>query len=232
MQTLLITLPSAWEGIFSNGYSRDQLHKLSAAVEAEYANNEICPSRENIFRALELVNPEAVRVVIVGQDPYPTPGNAHGLSFSVRPPARIPGSLITIFRELERSVTGWVRPSGGNLEPWAKQGVLLLNSILTVRARAPMSHAGMGWEDFTQAVLRYVQKRSPFVVFMLWGAKAITTVKPLIETNRHLVMEWSHPSMMAQNRLPLEKRFVGNSHFIEANRHLAEHGLTAIDWRL
>lgn len=232
MPTLLSTLPSAWNGIFSNGYSRDQFNQLSAKVEAEYATNEICPDRENIFRALELVNPEAVKVVIVGQDPYPTPGNAHGLSFSVQPPARIPGSLITIFRELERSVTGWVRPSGGNLEPWAKQGVLLLNSILTVRARAPMSHAGIGWEAFTQAVLRYAQKRSPFIVFMLWGSKAQTTVKPLIETGQHLVLEWSHPSMMAQNRLPIEKRFVGNSHFIEANRHLIDHGLPAVDWRL
>jgi uracil-DNA glycosylase len=225
-------LPSIWDGIFSNEYSRAQFRQLGTVIDAAYAEGDVYPERENIFRAFELVSPESIRVVIVGQDPYPTPGNAHGLSFSVMPPARAPRSLNTIFGELERSIVGWKRPLGGNLEPWARQGVLLLNSVLTVRARQPMSHSGLGWEDFTRAVMRCIQNESSFVVFLLWGAKAQETFKPLINAARHLVLECSHPSPMAQNRLPPDKRFIGNSHFVEANRHLSIHGRPIVDWRL
>jgi len=230
--SLHFVLPSAWEGIFSHGYTRAQFEQLALTVERAYAEEDVFPAANNIFRALELVAPAEAKVVILGQDPYPTPGSAHGLSFSVMPPTRAPASLVTIFQELERSVPAWVRPTGGNLEPWARQGVLLLNTLLTVRAREPMSHAGRGWEAFTQAALRCVQASAPFLVFMLWGAKAQTLARPLIDLSKHAILEGSHPSRMAQNRMPPGRRFVGNAHFVEANRLLEAKGRTPVDWRL
>ena len=232
MDSPLFVLPSAWEGIFSQGYTRAQFEQLARDIERAYAEEDVYPAAKNVFRALELVAPTDAKVVILGQDPYPTPGSAHGLSFSVMPPTRAPASLVTIFQELERSVPGWVRPLGGNLEAWAKQGVLLLNTILTVRAREPMSHAGRGWEAFTQATLRLVQARAPFVVFLLWGAKAQGLARPLIDLTKHAILEGSHPSRMAQNRMPPGRSFVGNEHFIEANRLLGAKGRTPVDWRL
>ena len=164
------------------------------------------------------LNPEAVKIVVVGQDPYPTPGNAHGLSFSVDRTAKIPASLKTIFSELERSIEDWVKPTSGDLQAWAAQGVLLLNSILTVRTREPLSHAGIGWEKFTRAVLQHAQERSPFIVFILWGAKAAAIADPIVDPAKHFVIRGSHPSRMAQNRMPPDRKFVGNGHFVEANR--------------
>jgi uracil-DNA glycosylase len=232
MASSLLVLPAAWEGIFSHGYTRKQFADLAKGIGQAFAEEEVYPLQANVFRALQLVRPADVKVVILGQDPYPTPGSAHGLSFSVMPPTRAPASLVTIFQELERSVPNWKRPTGGNLEPWAKQGVLLLNTLLTVRAREPMSHAGKGWEPFTQAVLRLAQASSPFLVFLLWGAKAQTLAKPLIDLGKHAIIEGSHPSRMAQNRMPPGRRFVGNGHFLEVNRLLVSKGQSAVDWRL
>jgi uracil-DNA glycosylase len=227
-----LILPPSWKGLFSKSYPEADFQNLVEEVGRRYEQETVFPSRENVFRALELVSPDAVKIVVVGQDPYPTPGNAHGLSFSVDRTAKIPASLKTIFLELERSIEGWVKPISGDLQAWASQGVLLLNSILTVRSREPLSHAGIGWEKFTRAVLQHAQERSAFIVFILWGAKAAAIADPIVDTTKHLVLSGSHPSRMAQNRMPPNRKFVGNAHFIEANRLLVSKGRSPIDWRL
>jgi len=230
--TITSTLPPAWAGLFEHGYTREQFAALAAAVDAAYAAGEVFPARENLFRALALVRPSDVKVVILGQDPYPTPGNAHGLSFSVPPAVRTPASLKNIYLSLARSFPDWRTPASGHLEPWTHQGVLLLNTILTVRSGEPMSHAKLGWQAFTQAALRLVQAESPFVVFMLWGGKAVASAEPHINTNHHAILRDQHPSPLAQNRLPTEQKFAANNHFAEANRLLIEHGRQPVDWRL
>jgi uracil-DNA glycosylase len=222
-------LPSAWNGLFDQHYSPEEFAALADFVESVYRQDIVFPSRSNIFRALKLVPPDRCRVVVIGQDPYPTPGNAEGLSFSVPQGTKIPGSLATLHRELARSIPGWQPPGHGNLEHWAQQGVLLLNTILTVKAQTPLSHAKKGWEEFTAAVIRYAQARSPFVVFLLWGANAQKSAS-LVDTSKHRVLVSSHPSRLAQNSLPAERKFVGNNHFIEANRLLQAAGLPAIRW--
>ena len=232
MSSATLTLPPAWSGVFSHGYTREQFAALSAAIDEAYAQGEVFPSRAHIFRALELVRPADVKVVILGQDPYPTPGNAHGLSFSVQPPARTPASLKNIFQCLARCVPDWRAPAFGNLEPWAREGVLLLNLILTVRSGEPMSHAKLGWQAFTQAVLRLVQAESPFVVFLLWGGKAVASAQPHIDASKHALLIDQHPSPLAQNRLPPEQKFAANGHFAEANRLLVSHGRTPVNWSL
>jgi uracil-DNA glycosylase len=222
-------LPPAWYGLFDGEYTREAFADLSAFVESAYLSGETFPPRDRIFRALELVAPAECRVVILGQDPYPTPGNAQGLSFSVPHGTRIPGSLATVFGELQRSVVGWQRPAGGDLNHWAKQGVLLLNTILTVKSQAPLSHARRGWEEFTRAVIRHVQRESPFVVFLLWGGNA-QKAAALVDQTRHRVLISSHPSRLAQNTLPAERKFIGNDHFVETNRLLAAAGRAPIAW--
>jgi uracil-DNA glycosylase len=233
MQTCApLTLPPAWQGLFDHGYTRDQFATLSAAIDEAYAQGAVFPAREHIFHALELVSPADVKVVILGQDPYPTPGNAHGLSFSVQPPARTPASLKNIFQSLAQCVPGWRAPTSGNLEPWARQGVLLLNLILTVRSGEPMSHSRIGWQAFTQAVLRFAQAQSPFIVFMLWGGKAVVAAQPHIDASKHTILIDQHPSPLAQNRLPPHQKFAVNEHFAQANRLLVAHGRSPIDWQL
>ena len=232
MQRNSLLLPPAWRGLFSKTYSEADFDALIAEVGQRYERETVFPSKENVFRALEMVSPETVKIVVVGQDPYPTPGNAHGLSFSVDRTAKIPASLKTIFGELERSIEGWVKPTSGDLQAWASQGVLLLNSILTVRSREPLSHAGIGWEKFTRAVLQHAQDRASFIVFILWGAKASAIADPIVDTSKHFVLRGSHPSRMAQNQMPPERKFVGNAHFTEANRLLISKGRAPIDWRL
>ena len=227
-----LTLPPNWNGIFSENYQPNDFAKLVEEVDGRYRQETVFPSKENVFRALERVSPAATKVVIVGQDPYPTPGNAHGLSFSVELGAKVPASLKTIFSELERSIEGWKKPAGGDLTPWAGQGVLLLNSILTVRSREPLSHAGIGWEKLTRAVLHHAQQRSEFIVFILWGAKAAAIADPIIDTLKHAVLRGSHPSRMAQNRMPPERKFVGNGHFVEANKLLISRKRAPINWVL
>jgi uracil-DNA glycosylase len=227
-----LPLPPAWETLFNHGYTRQQFAELTSAVDAAYAQGEVFPSRENLFRALELVRPADVKIVILGQDPYPTPGNAHGLSFSVPPTVRTPASLKAIYQSLARSFPGWTAPASGHLEPWAHQGVLLLNLILSVRSGEPMSHAKLGWQPFTQAVLRLVQAESPFVVFMLWGGKAEAAARAHIDTSRHMILADQHPSPLAQNRLPPADKFAANDHFAEANRLLVAHGRLPVDWTL
>lgn len=227
-----LTLPPAWEGVFDHGYSREHFTALRTEIEGRYAAETVFPPRHQVFSALELVRPEDTKVIILGQDPYPTPGNAHGLSFSVDAQVKIPGSLQTIFQSLARSYPDWPKPASGDLQPWAQQGVLLLNAILTVRSGEPLSHARIGWEQFTRAVLAHAQARSPFLVFLLWGGKAATIADPVLDLAKHAALRDQHPSRLAQNRLPPEKKFVMNDHFAEANRLLVARGRPPINWRL
>lgn len=227
-----LTLPAAWHSVFDHGYTREQFAALSAAVADAYAASEVFPPREHLFRALDLVRPADVKVVILGQDPYPTPGNAHGLSFSVPASVRAPASLKAIYASLANSFPGWRAPASGDLTPWARQGVLLLNTILTVRSGEPMSHAKLGWQAFTQTVLRTAQAESPFVVFLLWGGKAEAAARPHIDTSRHMILADQHPSPLAQNRLPPAEKFAANGHFAKANDLLVSRGRPPVDWSL
>jgi len=227
-----LALPEAWNGVFDAFYEKSRFAELSAEVGRRYSEESVFPKRDEIFKALVHVPPRNTRVVILGQDPYPTRGNAHGLSFSVAKEVKIPASLRTIFAELSRTTHSWTAPKSGDLSKWASQGVLLLNSILTVREGAPLSHVKIGWESFTQAILRHAQVESDYIVFMLWGNKAASIVDPILDTTKHTALRESHPSPLAQNRLPPDRKFVGNNHFLEVNRLLQSKGYSPIDWTL
>jgi uracil-DNA glycosylase len=195
---------------------------LSAFVDAEYAAHTVYPPIEDLFAAYRLCAPDQTRVLILGQDPYHGAGQAHGLSFSVRDGVRIPPSLRNVFKELADDV-GVVPPAAGDLTGWARQGVLLLNAVLTVRAAAAASHAGKGWEEFTDATIRALNARDERVVFLLWGGYARRKAA-LISNPVHVVLEAGHPS-------PLNPRgFRGARPFSAANKALADAGRPPIDW--
>lgn len=189
----------------------------------------VYPPEADVFNAFTLTPFERVKVVIIGQDPYHGPNQAHGLCFSVRPPVPPPPSLINIFTELHRDLGLWSerdnhRPEHGSLEGWARQGVLLLNSVLTVEEGKAGSHSGVGWERFTDLVIQRLNSVKSGLVFMLWGAYA-QRKGALVDRKRHLVLEAPHPSPLSAYR-----GFIGCGHFSTANRYLLEHGQSAIDW--
>ena len=198
--------------------------QLRRTVQAAYAREEILPPKETVYAALQLCPLAQTRVVILGQDPYPTPGQAHGLAFSVQAPTPPPPSLRNMLSEIEADLGHPSAVEGGDLTPWAKQGVLLLNAILTVRAHAPLSHAGWGWEAFTDTIIRTVSTQRQHVVFLLWGAKA-KAKRALIDETRHLVLTAAHPSPLSAYN-----GFFGCRHFSRANAYLAAHGQPPIQW--
>jgi uracil-DNA glycosylase len=189
------------------------------------AGKQIFPDSEEWFRALELTPLEKVRVVILGQDPYHGPGQAHGLCFSVQPGVRPPPSLVNIYKELQTDL-GISRPHHGFLEHWATQGVLLLNSVLTVEMTKAASHRGKGWEKFTDAVIRLVNAKADPVVFMLWGNYAQKKAD-FVDSGRHLVLKAAHPSPLSAH-----SGFLGCRHFSQCNAFLEGKGLAPIDWAL
>ncbi len=199
--------------------------ELRAFVQHERSRARVLPEASQEFAALHQTPFAGVKVVLLGQDPYPTPGNAHGLCFSVPHGVRPPPSLVNVFTEL-RDDLGCAPPDHGNLEAWAAQGVLLLNTVLTVRARQPGSHRNRGWERFTDRVIDVVNAKPERVVFMLWGNFARAKAKS-IDAARHTVIASAHPSPMAADR-----GFFGSRPFSRANDALAEAGLAAIDWAL
>jgi uracil-DNA glycosylase len=188
---------------------------------------EIYPPMDSVFHALDAVPLDQVRVVILGQDPYHGPGQAHGLSFSVQKGVRIPPSLVNIYREIEDDL-GIAPPKHGCLDAWARQGGLLLNSVLTVERGRPASHQGKGWERFTDAVIRLVSDKAEPSVFMLWGAYAKKKASR-VDESRHLVIRTSHPSPMHDSA---HKGFFGSRFASKANEFLQENGRTPVDWRL
>lgn len=221
-----IALRPEWREPLQPEFDADYMAQLRAFLVAEKAAGKtIYPKGSEWFRALELTPPEAVRVVILGQDPYHGLGQAHGLCFSVRPDVRIPPSLVNIYKELEADL-GIPRARHGFLEHWAQQGVLLLNSVLTVEAGQAASHAGKGWERFTDAVIRIVNDRDQPVVFLLWGAYAQRKAV-CVDRQRHLVLTAAHPSPLSAHN-----GFLGCRHFSQANRWLADQGAQPIDWAL
>lgn len=225
-----IKLHSSWLEPLRNEFDSAYMQALKAWLLAEkHAGKHIFPKGSEWFRALDLTPLEEVRVVILGQDPYHGPGQAHGLCFSVQPDVRIPPSLVNIYKELEADL-GIPRARHGFLEHWARQGVLLLNSVLTVQMGMAASHQGKGWERFTDAVIRLVNAKPDPVVFMLWGShaqKKAAAVDSVDKGGRHLVLRSPHPSPLSAHN-----GFFGSRHFSQANAFLAQHGRSPIDWAL
>jgi uracil-DNA glycosylase len=217
--------PTDWNPILRGEFEQDYWRDLMEFVRAERARGPVYPPAEQVFSALHLTSYADTKVLILGQDPYHGPRQAHGLCFSVTEGVAIPPSLVNIHTELAADL-GCAAPDHGNLEHWARQGVLLLNAVLTVRAHAAGSHAGKGWETFTDEVIRAVNAKTERVVFILWGAYA-RRKRPLIDTTRHVVIESAHPS-------PLSARngFFGSRPFSRANAALEDAGRTPIDWAI
>ena len=218
-------LTTDWNQVLSSEFSQSYWHTLHEFITLERSQFRVFPSSENVFTALELTPLAKTQVVILGQDPYHGPGQAHGLAFSVQQGSRIPPSLRNIYKELADDI-GCEAPIHGNLTSWAQQGVLLLNTTLTVRSGEAASHQGHGWEQFTDQIIRELNDKTEPIVFILWGASS-RKKSTLINQQRHLVIESAHPS-------PLSVRhgFFGSRPFSRANAVLKENGREPINWCL
>lgn len=226
MSEAKITLEESWKVALANEFASPYMANLKAFLQAEKAAGAVVyPKGAEYFNALNLTPLDQVKVVILGQDPYHGPGQAHGLCFSVRPGVRLPPSLVNIYKELQSDL-GIEPARHGFLESWAQQGVLLLNSVLTVRAGQAASHQGHGWEKFTDAVIERVNARETPVVFLLWGSYAQKKAS-FVDSSRHLVLKTVHPSPLSAHN-----GFFGCRHFSKANDFLKAHGIEPIDWRL
>lgn len=221
-----LKLEASWKARVGDHFERPEMIALAGFLRAEKrAGKRIYPPGPEIFAALDATPFDAVRVVILGQDPYHGPGQAHGLCFSVRPGVAVPPSLQNIFAEIESDL-GFPRPDHGCLTPWARRGVLLLNSVLTVQAGVAGSHQGKGWEGFTDRVVDELNRGRDGLVFLLWGSYAQAKGR-LVDTRRHCVLKAPHPSPLSAHR-----GFLGCRHFSKTNQYLADHGQAAIDWSL
>ncbi len=211
----------ALEGEFKQSYY-SQLYQF---IKQEYSTTTIYPNAEDIFNAFHFTPLSQVKVVILGQDPYHNEGQAHGLCFSVKPNVDIPPSLVNIYQELKTDLGCYI-PDNGYLEKWAKQGVLLLNTVMTVRAHQANSHQGKGWERFTDAVIQAVNAQDRPVVFLLWG-KPAQTKKTMLTNPKHLILEAPHPSPLSAYR-----GFFGSRHFSQTNEFLSKQSIVPIDWQI
>lgn len=214
---------SEWKNAIGEEANKEYYKNLSRFVNGEYRTHTIYPPRDKIMRALDLTPPHNVKCVILGQDPYHEPGQAMGLSFSVEKGVRIPPSLLNIYKELQNEF-GYDIPETGDLTAWAQQGVLLLNAILTVRAHEAASHRNKGWEEFTDAIIKYTNTLEQPIVYMLWGNYA-RSKKVFLNNPNHLVLESVHPSPLSANR-----GFLGCGHFKRCNEFLESRGVTGINW--
>jgi uracil-DNA glycosylase len=218
-----VKIEESWQNVLQDEFEKPYFKNLVSFVKDEYTSQKVYPPGNQIFNAFERCPFDAVKVVILGQDPYHGPNQANGLAFSVKDGVRIPPSLVNIFKEI-KSDLGKDLPATGNLERWAEQGVLLLNATLTVRASDAGSHQKKGWEEFTDAVVRKVNDLKEGVVFMLWGAYA-QKKGAFIDESKHLVLKAAHPSPFAADR-----GFFGTRHFSKANEYLKAQGKEPIDW--
>ena len=221
----MITFNNDWDEVLKNEVRADYFNNIIAFLNREYREHICYPKPENVFNALRTTPYSKVKAVILGQDPYHNPGQAHGLCFSVMDGVEPPPSLKNIFQELHDDI-GFEVPESGNLTRWAQSGVLLLNTILSVRQNQPMSHSEIGWQRFTDAVIAALNEREEPMVFLLWGSPA-RRKKELITNKKHLVLEAPHPSPLSSYR-----GFFGCRHFSKANDFLIKSGNTPIDWSL
>lgn len=221
----MVNIGNEWDELLKDEFKKDYYRALRQFLIAEYSTHTVYPPMEDIFNALRHTSYSSVRAVILGQDPYHEPGQAHGMCFSVRKGVEPPPSLKNIFKELNSDL-GIPTPSHGELTQWADSGVLLLNTVLTVRRGAAFSHAHHGWEQFTDRVIGLLNDRSDPIVFLLWGRPA--QAKAALVTNpRHLILQCAHPSPLSASR-----GFFGCRHFSKANAFLRSQGLSEIDWNI
>lgn len=213
-----------WENILEGITNEPPVQQLFRKINVEYEDKKCYPPEDEIFNALKLTSYNDTRVVIIGQDPYINENQAHGLSFSVRPGYRVPPSLSNIFKELQDDVDCYI-PNNGYLVPWTKQGVLLLNTVLTVRANMSGSHSNMGWEYFTDKVILKLNEKDKPICFMLWGSYAKKKLE-LIDQSKHYVLEAQHPSPLTRGA------FFGCKHFSKCNKFLKERYGSEIDWQI
>ena len=214
-----------WLSVLEDEFRKPYYKKLHEFVRQEYNTAQVFPPAEDIFNAFHLTPLSQVKVVIIGQDPYHNVGQAHGLCFSVRPDVDIPPSLANIYQELHDDLGCYI-PNNGYLVKWAKQGVLMLNTVLTVRAHMANSHQGKGWEEFTNAAISALDKQDRPIVFILWGRPA-QMKKSMLHNPNHLILEAPHPSPLSAYR-----GFFGSKPFSQTNRFLKEHGVEPIDWQI
>ena len=219
----MVHIGNDWDAILAEEWDKEYYRHLRQFLKREYATQTVYPNMHDIFNALKYTAFSDVKVVIIGQDPYHGPGQAHGLCFSVQPGVEPPPSLKNIFKELATDV-GKPTPQSGDLSAWAKQGVLLLNTVLTVRQAQPTSHQGQGWEQFTDRVIAELNNKTTPVVFLLWGAHAQRKAQ-LITNPIHYKLATVHPSPLSAHR-----GFFGCHHFSKANALLEQHGMTPIQW--
>ena len=221
----MVNIGNDWDELLKDAFSSEWYNELRQFLKEEYSRYTVYPDMHDIFNALKATPYSSVKAVILGQDPYHNPGEAHGMCFSVKPGVKIPPSLVNIFKEINSDL-GIPIPDNGYLKPWAEQGVLLLNTILTVRRNEPFSHKGKGWEKLTDTVIKRLNDRHDPVVFLLWGAPA-RGKKSLITNPRHFVLEAAHPSPLSAYN-----GFFGCRHFSETNSILFSLGKTPINWEL
>lgn len=216
---------NGWDEILSEELKKDYFQKLIEKVHDEYNSYRVYPPQSKVFSAFKLTDYGDTKVVIIGQDPYHQQGQAHGVSFSVLPGVQIPPSLKNIFKEIVNDVGGFV-PDNGCLVPWARQGVLLLNAVLTVRDSSPNSHQKLGWERFTDRVIELLSQRSEPIIFLLWGNNAKKKLE-FIDTKKHIVLQAAHPSPLSAHN-----GFFGCNHFSKTNQLLKSMGKQPINWQI
>ncbi len=219
----MIKITEEWDKILEEEFSSPEYLKLRQFLKEEYSTRTIYPSMYNIFNSMKITSFSEIKVVLLGQDPYHGEGQAMGLSFSVPKGINKPPSLINIYKEI-KAETELDMPTHGDLTGWAKQGVLLLNTVLTVRAHQANSHKGKGWESFTDSIIKKISDKRENVVFLLWGGNA-RSKKPLIDKSKHLILECAHPSPLSAYN-----GFFGCEHFRRTNEYLISKGIEPIDW--
>lgn len=225
MEVINPQIEESWKQVLKAEFSKPYFISLKQFLVDEKKKNLVFPPGEHIFKAFNTTPFNKVKVVILGQDPYHGIGQAHGLSFSVNAGVPFPPSLVNIFKEIQADL-GYPRPASGDLNAWARQGVLLLNTVLTVRENTPESHKNKGWEQFTDCVIQQISNNREKVVFILWGNNAKAKMQ-LIDGTKHLVLTAAHPSPLSASR-----GFFGCRHFSKVNEYLQQNGMEAIDWKL
>ena len=221
----MFNLNDEWKNALAEEFDKPYFQKLMEQIQNEYSTNEVFPPVEDVFNAFNYTPLSKVKCVIIGQDPYHNVGQAHGLCFSVKPGVAIPPSLVNIYKELHDDI-GFDIPDNGYLEKWAKQGILMLNTVLTVRAHDANSHKGMGWEKFTDAVIKVLNEQDRPIVYLLWGAPAQKKAAK-VDNLKQLLLKAPHPSPLSSYR-----GFFGCKHFSKTNEFLVERGLEPIDWSI